>query len=184
MTWGKEEVITNYMELSEDPKGDWIRSSKPCHSVVQVICPRSSQSAVQSGSNTSRSSQLFSFFPRWRSLKKKLEIPLIFFKTHANWQSIPLLLFLEWWIPLGRLGNWTLWSTKDGNGVMPTLNFLTRLFWLSLRRESYHKRIDRFRLMFNEAFHNLLDSAIPISPQSWCHQCTSIDTRSGITCSV
>ena len=25
VVWGKEEVITNYMELSEDPKGDWFR---------------------------------------------------------------------------------------------------------------------------------------------------------------
>ena len=27
LTWGKEEQMTNYMELSEDPKGKWIRSS-------------------------------------------------------------------------------------------------------------------------------------------------------------
>ena len=64
MTWGKEEVISNYMELSEDPKGDWIRSSKPCHSVVQVICPRSSQSAVQSGYKTSQSLYISSIFTR------------------------------------------------------------------------------------------------------------------------
>ena len=28
VAWGKEEVVTNYMELSEDPKGEWIRSGK------------------------------------------------------------------------------------------------------------------------------------------------------------
>ena len=27
LSWGKEEMVTNYMELSEDPKGGWIRLS-------------------------------------------------------------------------------------------------------------------------------------------------------------
>ena len=36
LTWGNEEVVTNYMELSEDPKGKRIRWSKPCHSFAQV----------------------------------------------------------------------------------------------------------------------------------------------------
>ena len=40
LIWGKEEVVTNYMELSEDAKGKRIRSRKPCHSVVHVICQR------------------------------------------------------------------------------------------------------------------------------------------------
>ena len=30
LTFGEEEVVTDYVELSEDPKGEWIRSSKPC----------------------------------------------------------------------------------------------------------------------------------------------------------
>ncbi len=39
--------------------------------------------------------------------------------------------------------------------------------------------IDRIDLTYNEKFHHL-DTGIPINPQSWCHQCTNIDTRSGI----
>ena len=54
LNFGEEEVVTNYMELSEDPKGERIRSSEPFYSVVQVICQRSSPSAVQSGCKTSR----------------------------------------------------------------------------------------------------------------------------------
>ena len=30
LAFGEEEVVTDYVELSEDPKGEWIRSSKPC----------------------------------------------------------------------------------------------------------------------------------------------------------
>ena len=40
--------------------------------------------------------------------------------------------------------------------------------------------IDRFQFSYNEKFHNLFATGIPINPQSWCHQCTNIDTRSGI----
>ena len=65
LTWGNEEVVTNYMELSEDPKGKRIRWSKPCHAVVQEICQRSSQSAVQSGFNTSQSMYNSSRFTRF-----------------------------------------------------------------------------------------------------------------------
>ena len=42
------------------------------------------------------------------------------------------------------------------------------------------KHFDRFTLSYNEKFHQLLDTGIPINPQSWYHQCTKIDTRSGI----
>ena len=42
------------------------------------------------------------------------------------------------------------------------------------------KHFDRFTLSYNEKFHHLLDTGIPVNPQSWCHQCTNIDTRSGI----
>ena len=49
LAFGNEEVVANYMELSEDPKGKWFRPNKPYHSVDQVICLRSSQSVVQSG---------------------------------------------------------------------------------------------------------------------------------------
>ena len=52
LAFGEEEVVTDYVELSEDPKGEWIRFSKPffivSSSFVQGICPRSSQSVVQS----------------------------------------------------------------------------------------------------------------------------------------
>ena len=34
LAWGKEEMVTDYLELSEDPKGDWRRSSKPCYGVT------------------------------------------------------------------------------------------------------------------------------------------------------
>ena len=50
--WGKEELITNYMELSEDPKGDWrdeIKLSDNNTLLIQEICPRSSQFVAQSG---------------------------------------------------------------------------------------------------------------------------------------
>ena len=31
LAWGKEEVVTNYMVLMEDPKGDWIISYQVSH---------------------------------------------------------------------------------------------------------------------------------------------------------
>ena len=36
LTWGKEEAVTNYMELSEDPKGDWITQVMSCQ--MTIIC--------------------------------------------------------------------------------------------------------------------------------------------------
>ena len=36
----------------------------------------------------------------------------------------------------------------------------------------------RFKLYHNDTF--LMASGISINPRSWCHQCTNIDTRSGI----
>ena len=39
--------------------------------------------------------------------------------------------------------------------------------------------IHRFTLSYNDKYHHLSSTGIPINPQSWCHQCTKIDTRSG-----
>ena len=39
--------------------------------------------------------------------------------------------------------------------------------------------IHRFKLSYNDKYHHLSSTGIPINPQSWCHQCTKIDTRSG-----
>ena len=34
-------------------------------------------------------------------------------------------------------------------------------------------------MSYDDKFHHLSPTGIPINPQSWYHQCTNIDTRSG-----
>ena len=154
------------MELSEDPKGDWrdeIKLSNNNTMALQEIFPRSSQFVAQSGWIMSRLLSVSSSCTRYQpvafSFTKLLNVLQ---RDGTDWVN----LFLDDVRDLKR---------------MEERQEHWRLQCASLRAKFFIP-LGRFKMYYNGTNHPglLMASGISINPRSWCHQCTNINTRSGI----